>query len=133
MQLQHEKEIVIASIGGFDFFFEGRRIGRDGYIYTTSLQRTGASFEIELAMTVTPLGAVARLEHALSNFEGEQEAYRNRLTDARRRLVTYGARVGEAFSFEAELGLKHDELAAIEAELAVSDPDPKTQVDSLAA
>ncbi len=97
------------------------------------LARTGASFEIELGMTVTPLGAVARLEHALSNFDGEQEAYRNRLNDARRRLATYGSRVGGAFAFEAELDSKHDELAAIEAELAVSDPDPKKQVDSLAA
>ncbi|MBR1208055.1 MULTISPECIES: helicase-related protein [unclassified Bradyrhizobium] len=133
VQLQHEKEIVIASIGGFDRSFEGRRVGREGYIYTTTLARTGASFEIELGMTVTPLGAVVRLEHALSNLEGEQEAYRNRLTDARRRLATYGARVGEAFAFEAELDLKHDELAAIEAELAVSDPNLKKQVDSLAA
>jgi hypothetical protein len=97
------------------------------------LERTGASFEIELAMTVTPLGAVARLEHALSNFESEQGAYRNRLNDARRRLATYGARVGETFAFEAELDLKHDELAAIETELAVGDPDLKKQVDSLAA
>ena len=133
VQVQQEKEIVIASIGGFDLSFKGSRIGREGYIYTTMLERTGASFEIELGMTVTPLGAVARLEHALSNFEGEQGAYRNRLNDARRRLVTYGARVGETFAFEAELDLKHDELAAIETELAVSDPDPKKQVDSLAA
>ena len=59
-------------------------------------------------MTVTPLGAVARLEHALSNFEGEQEAYRHRLNDARKRLATYGARVGEAFAFDAELDLKRD-------------------------
>ena len=36
------------------------------------LQRTGAQFEIELPVTVTPLGAVARLEHPLTNFEGEQ-------------------------------------------------------------
>lgn len=133
VQLQHEKKIVIASIGGFDVSFEGSRIGREGYIYTTMLERTGASFEIELAMTVTPLGAVARLEHALSNFESEQGAYRNRLNDARRRLATYGARVGETFAFEAELDLKHDELAAIETELAVGDPDLKKQVDSLAA
>ncbi len=133
VQLQQEKEIVIASIGGFDLSFEGSRIGREGYIYTTMLERTGASFEIELGMTVTPLGAVARLEHALSNFESEQGAYRNRLNDARRRLATYGARVGETFAFEAELDLKHDELAAIEAELAVSDPDLKKRVDSLAA
>ena len=33
------------------------------------LRRTGADYEIELAVTVTPLGAVSRLEHALSGFE----------------------------------------------------------------
>ena len=59
------------------------------------LQRTGAVFAIELSMTVTPLDAIARLEHALSHFEGEQENYRHRLAEARKRLATYDARVGE--------------------------------------
>jgi hypothetical protein len=120
VQLQHEKETVIASIGGFDLAFDGQRLGRDGYHYTTLLQRTGAEFEIELSMTVTPLGAIARLEHALSNFEGEQESYRHRLVDARKRLATYGARIGETFVFDAELALKRGELATIEADLAAS-------------
>lgn len=120
VQLQYEKETVIASIGGFDLTFDGQRLGRDGYHYTTSLHRTGAEFEIELPVTVTPLGAVARLEHALSNFDGEREAYRHRLTEARKRLATYGARVGEAFAFDAELDLKRAELAALEAELAAT-------------
>jgi hypothetical protein len=71
-------------------------------------------------VTVTPLGAIARLEHALSNLEGEQEAYRHRLADARKRLDTYGARVGGAFAFDAELGLKRSQLAALETELAAT-------------
>jgi hypothetical protein len=120
VQLRHEKETVIASIGGFDLVFEGQRLGREGYTYTTMLQRTGAALEIELSMTVTPLGAIARLEHALSNFEGEQENYRRRLAEARRRLATYGARIGETFAFDAELALKRGELATIEADLAAS-------------
>jgi hypothetical protein len=120
IQLQHEKETVVASIGGFDLAFDGQRLGRDGYHYTTVLQRTGAAFEIELSMTVTPLGAVARLEHALSNFEGERETYQHRLADARKRLASYGARIGEAFAFEAELDLKRAELATIETELAAT-------------
>ena len=65
LHLQHEKETVIASIGGFDLVFVGQRLGRDGYHYTTLLRRTGAEFEIELPVTVTPLGAIARLEHAV--------------------------------------------------------------------
>jgi hypothetical protein len=120
VQLQHEKETVIASIGGFALAFDGRRLGRDGYHYTTFLHRTGAEFEIELPVTVTPLGAIARLEHALSNFDGEREAFRHRLADARKRLATYGARVGEEFALDAELGLKRAELAALEAELAAT-------------
>ncbi|MBR0755372.1 DEAD/DEAH box helicase family protein [Bradyrhizobium jicamae] len=120
VQLQQEKETVIASIGGFDLAFDGQRLGRDGYHYTTLLRRTGAEFEIELPVTVTPLGAVARLEHALSNLDGEREAYRHRLADARKRLATYGPRVGETFAFLAELDLKRAELLALEAELAAA-------------
>jgi N12 class adenine-specific DNA methylase/adenine-specific DNA methylase len=118
VQLQHEDDVVIASIGGFNVTFEGERIGRDGYHYVTMLQRTGAQFEIELPMTVTPLGAVARLEHPLTNFDGEQENYRRRLFDADQRLASYRGRVGEAFAFAAELDLKRAELAEIEVDLA---------------
>jgi hypothetical protein len=44
--------------------------------------------------------------------------YRRRRVDAQRRLATYGARVGEAFAFAAELELKRAGLAEIEADLA---------------
>lgn len=64
VQLQHEGETVIASIGGFDLEYSGERIGKDGYRYTTVLMRTGADYEIELSMAVTPLGAVSRIEHS---------------------------------------------------------------------
>ncbi|MHC2303461.1 hypothetical protein ACVJBD_007728 [Rhizobium mongolense] len=36
------------------------------------VQRTGADFEIDLAVTVTPPGAIP-LEHALEDYEGEQQ------------------------------------------------------------
>jgi hypothetical protein len=118
VQLQHEDDLAIASIGGFDVTFEGERVGREGYRYVTMLQRTGAQFEVELPVTVTPLGAVARLEHALANFDGEQENYRRRLAAAERRLASYRARVGEAFAFAAEFDLKRAQLAEVEADLA---------------
>lgn len=92
VQLQRQGETVIASIGGFDLEYGGERFGRDGYRYTTMLMRTGADFEIDLAVTVTPLGAVSRLEHALGDFEGERERNRQRLADARRRLASYQSR-----------------------------------------
>src|SRR6202048_2456882 len=123
VQLQHEDDVPIASIGGFDVTFEGERVGREGYRFVTMLQRTGAQFEIELPMTVTPLGAMARLEHALTNFEGEQENYRRRLAEADRRLASYRARVGESFAFAAELDLKRAQLAEVEANLAASGED----------
>ena len=115
-----ELTAAINRIGGFDVTFEGERIGRDGYHYVTMLQRTGAQFEIELPMTVTPLGAVARLEHPLTNFGGEQENHRRRLAEAERRLASYRGRVGEAYAFAAELNLKRAQLADVEADLAAS-------------
>jgi len=119
VQLQQQGDIVIASIGGFDLEYSGERFGKDGYRYATMLQRTGADYEIELPVTVSPIGAVSRLEHALSNFDSD--SYRHRLADAQRRLASYKPRVGEGFSFEAELELKLQELAEIEKDLAATD------------
>jgi hypothetical protein len=116
VQLQQEGETVIASIGGFDLAYSGERFGLDGYRYTTMLLRTGAECEIELPVTVTPLGAVARLEHALADFEGER--YRQRLSDARRRLASYESRDGGDFAFAGELAEKRRQLAELEKALA---------------
>jgi hypothetical protein len=123
VQLQQEGETVIASIGGFDLEYSGERFGRDGYRYTTMLLRTGAEYEIELPVTVTPLGAIARLEHALDDFEGERERYRQRLADARRRLASYESRDGGEFPFGGELAEKRRQLAEVEKALADDDGD----------
>jgi hypothetical protein len=45
-------------------------------------------------VTVTPLGAISRLEHALSGFDVRQNQYRRRLEEAERRLVSYRSRDG---------------------------------------
>jgi N12 class adenine-specific DNA methylase/adenine-specific DNA methylase len=118
VELQQEGETVIASMGGFDVAYSGERIGREGYRYTTMLRRTGAEYEIELPVTVTPLGAIARLEHALDDFEGERERYRQRLADARRRLASYEARDGGDFAFAGELAEKRRQLGEVEKALA---------------
>ncbi|SCB50016.1 Eco57I restriction-modification methylase domain-containing protein [Rhizobium multihospitium] len=118
VQLQHAGDIVIASIGGFDVEYSGERFGRDGYRYTTVLLRTGAEYEIELPVTVTPLGAIARLEHALGDFEGERDRYRQRLADARRRLANYASRDGGEFAFTQELNNKRLALNELESALA---------------
>ncbi|RUV99376.1 hypothetical protein EOA46_33785, partial [Mesorhizobium sp. M1A.F.Ca.IN.022.05.2.1] len=118
VQLQQEGEIVIAAIGGFDLEYAGERFGRDGYRYSTVLMRTGATQEIELPVTVTPLGAVSRLEHALCGLEEEQERYRHRLADARRRLASYQSRDGDEFAFAGELAEKRRQLAEVDKALA---------------
>ncbi|WOS67294.1 DEAD/DEAH box helicase family protein [Sinorhizobium fredii] len=119
VQLQQEGESVIASIGGFNLVYSGERFGRDdGYRYTTLLQRTGADYEIDLPVTVTPLGAISRLEHALEGFGEEQERYRHRLHDAHRRLASYRSRKGGLFAFSEELAEKRRQLRDVDEALA---------------
>lgn len=120
VQRQQEGNVVVASIGGFELEYSGERFGKDGYRYVTMLQRSGADYEIELTVTVTPVGAVSRLEHALSNFEAERHSYRYRLADAQRRLASYKPRVGEGFALAVELELKLQQLAEIEKDLAAT-------------
>ena len=124
VQLQQEDESVIASVGGFDLIYSGERFGRnDGYRYTTLLQRTGGAQEIDLAVTVTPLGAISRLENALNGFENERERYRHRLQDAQRRRASYRSREGGAFAFADELAEKRRQLREVAEALAQSAPD----------
>jgi N12 class adenine-specific DNA methylase/adenine-specific DNA methylase len=119
LQLQQEGEVHLATIGGFDLVYEGERFGKgDGYRFETLLQRTGADYEIDLAITVTPLGAISRLEHALDGFDDEQRQYRRRLEEAERRLASYRSRDGGVFAFANDLKEKRLKLRAIEARLA---------------
>jgi N12 class adenine-specific DNA methylase len=129
VQLQDEGTVAIASIGGFDLEFEGGRFGKDGYRYATRLMRTGADHEVDLPITVTPLGAVSRLEHALDDLEGERERFCQRLADARRRLASYQTRdaVGD-FVFAGELAEKRRQLAGVEDALTSNSDTPAAGV-----
>ncbi len=118
VQLQHEGDATIASIGGFDLAYSGERFGRDGYHFRTMLLRTYSEQEVNLPMTVTPLGAIARLEHVLDEFEVEQVRYRQQLADARRRLASYQSRGEGEFAFADELTEKRRQLIEIERALA---------------
>ncbi|MDQ0513420.1 lactate dehydrogenase [Ancylobacter amanitiformis] len=119
VQNQQEGETVIASIGGFDLLHDGEHSDRgEGYRYDTVLRRTGRDHEIELPVTVTPLGAISRLEHALGGFHDEREGCRQRLADAERRLVSYRSREGGVFAFADELAQKRRQLAEVEAALS---------------
>ena len=121
----------LATIGGFDLVYEGERFGKgDGYRFETLLQRTGAEYEIDLAITVTPQGAISRLEYALDGFEEEQRQYRRRLDEAGRRLNSYQSRIGGAFQFGEELCAKRTQLREIEEELSAS---AIAEVDQIAA
>ncbi|SCB38529.1 MULTISPECIES: N-6 DNA methylase [Rhizobium] len=121
VQLQQEGDVAIASIGGFDVIYSGERFGKgDGYHYATLLQRTGATQEVDLAVTVTPIGAISRLEHALAGFDDEQARYRHRLHEAERRLGAYRSREGGVFAFADELTDKRRQLRDVEEELATT-------------
>ena len=118
VHLREEGEKTIAMIGGFDLVFSGERFGRDDFRYEVTLARTVIDTEIDLALTVTPLGAIARIEHVLAGFEDERAQHRFRLDDANRRLASYQSRTGGDFGFDDELAGKRRQLAAIEADLA---------------
>lgn len=118
VQLQRQGEVHLATIGGFDLFFHGGRIGREGFHYQTILQRTGADYEIDLSVTITPLGAISRREHALDGFKDEQQRYRQQLDSAERRLASYRSRDGGTFAFADELAVKRRQLRENEALLA---------------
>lgn len=121
VQLQQEGDVHIASIGGFDLVYEGEKFGKgDNYHYQTLLHRTGADYEIDLAITVTPLGAISRLEHALDGFEEERERYCQRLEEYQRRLISYQSRQAGEFGFADELADKRRQLREVEEALAAS-------------
>ncbi len=96
------------------------RIGKAGFHYQTVLQPTGADYEIDLAVTVTPLGAVSRLEHALNGFADEQYRYCQRCDEARSRLSSYRSRDGGVFAFLDELRDKRQQLSEVDDELAAA-------------
>ncbi|MHB0952754.1 MAG: lactate dehydrogenase [Allorhizobium sp.] len=119
VQLQHVGEIHLSSIGGFDLVYDGERFGKgDGYHYTTVFQRTGADYEVDLAVTVTPLGAISRLEHALGDFHEERDRYHQRIEEAKRRLSSYRSRDGDVFAFAEELHDKRRQLREVDDDLA---------------
>lgn len=118
VQLQHPGRRTMAAIGGFDLEYSGERFGQDAYRYATMLLRTRTSTEIELPVTTTPLGAIAKLEHVLGNLDEEQDRARHRLAEAERRLASYRSREGGAFTFSDELAAKRRQLSAIEESLS---------------
>ena len=67
---------------------------------------------------MTPLGLIARLEHALNGIEAELAQQQRRRSENEHRLRDYAARLDRPFELAAELALKHQALAELLAELA---------------
>jgi N12 class adenine-specific DNA methylase len=94
-----------------------------------TLERTDFVQPIDVDGETTPVGLIARLEHALDRMEGDLEEQRRRGADAKARLAGYEPRLGEAFPLQGELDAKLAQLADIEADLAgtegmISEADP---------
>ena len=82
------------------------------------LERTDFAQPIGIDGETTPVGIVARLEHALDRMETDLEEHRRRVIDAKVRLAGYEPRLGETFPFQGELDDRLAQLAAIEDDLA---------------
>ncbi|MDR6955433.1 N12 class adenine-specific DNA methylase/adenine-specific DNA methylase [Ancylobacter sp. 3268] len=132
VQNQHEGETVLASIGGFDLLHDGERSDRgESYRYDTMLRRAGHDHEIELPVTVTPLGAISRLEHALGGFHDEREGHRQRRIEAQRRLASYRSREGGTFIFAEELAKNRRQLVEVGKALAANnEADQAVQIQA---
>jgi N12 class adenine-specific DNA methylase/predicted RNA methylase len=119
-----ERSWTVGRIGGFDLTCDiqcgdiqsGRRGGR--LEPALMLERTDFAQPIGIDGETTPVGIIARLEHALDRMDTELEENRRRVIDAKARLAGYEPRLGETFPLQGELDGKLAQLAEIEADLA---------------
>ncbi|WP_287849688.1 helicase-related protein, partial [Acidiphilium sp.] len=110
---------TIGRFGGFDLtcaLRAGRHDLRSEPLLL--LERTDFAQPIAIDSETTPVGIIARLEHALDRMETELGEQRRRVTDAKARLAGYAPRLGETFPLQGELDAKLALLAEIEADLA---------------
>jgi N12 class adenine-specific DNA methylase len=114
-----ERRWTVGHIGGFDLTCEIRAGRHDARLEPDlALERTDFSQSIGIDGETTPVGLIARLEHALDRMENDLEEHRRRVTDAKARLAGYEPRLGEAFPLQGELDGKLCQIADIEADLA---------------
>ena len=109
----------IGQIGGFDLVCSVRPgLANREHTAMLVLQRTDLGQVIEIEDTLTPLGLISRLEHALDRLEDDLVLQGRIRADAAARLAGYQPRLGQGFPLEGELDEKLARLAALEAELA---------------
>jgi hypothetical protein len=111
---------TVGRIGGFDLICTVRPGLRDARLEPSlMMERTEFVQPIDIDSEMTPVGLIARLEHALDRMETEIEEHRRRVIDAKARLAGYEPRLGEAFPLQGELDAKLALFADIEAALTV--------------
>ncbi|HEY1931454.1 MAG TPA: helicase-related protein [Acetobacteraceae bacterium] len=114
-----ERRWTVGRIGGFDLICDIRPGRRDERLQPELvLERTDYPQSIDLDGETTPIGIIARLEHALDRMDVEIEEHRRRVVDAQARLAGFEPRLGETFPLQGELNDKLAQLAEIEADLA---------------
>ena len=102
-----ERSWTVGRIGGFDLTCDIRAGRRDARLEPDlALERTDFAQSIDIDGETTPVGIIARLEHALDRMDAELEEQRRRVTDAKVRLAGYEPRLGEAFPLQGELDVK---------------------------
>ena len=111
VQLQHEDETVIASIGGFDLVFRPALRTRTAITTRPCFGAPARSSKSSLPVTVTPLGAIARprTRTCRASRTSRRPTGTASLTRAAPRLLSF-ARGRGVFAFAAELGRQAPEL-----------------------
>jgi len=108
----------LGRVAGFDLYFRGGAgVTATRYGYELYLQRTDYEQPIDIRVDTGELGAIARLENALSGFDKNLAHYELVRAQAERRLADFHPRLGQPFEFDRELTEKEAELAALDAEL----------------
>jgi len=108
----------LGRVAGFDLYFRGASsVTATRYGYELFLQRTDYEQPIDIRADTGELGAIARLENALSGFDKNLAHYELERAQAERRLADFHPRLGQPFEFDRELTEKEAELAALDAEL----------------
>jgi N12 class adenine-specific DNA methylase/adenine-specific DNA methylase len=114
-----ERSWTVGRIGGFDLTCAIQSTGRDARLEPhLALERTDHPQSIDIEAETTPIGIIARLEHAIDRMDAELEEQRRRCADAKARLAGYVPRLGKTFPLQGELDDRLAQLLDIEADLA---------------
>jgi N12 class adenine-specific DNA methylase/adenine-specific DNA methylase len=114
-----ERRWTVGRIGGFDLTCEVHTGRHDARLEPDlALERTDFSHSIGIDGETTPIGLIARLEHALDRMDTDLEEQRRRVANAKARLAGYEPRLGVVFPLQGELDGKLCQIADIEADLA---------------